>query len=46
MAGDDWTAEVEAQLAGLPERSVREHAEAYEFLHRVLQDALGRLDEG
>lgn len=46
MADGDWTADVESLLAGLPERPVREHAEVYEGLHRVLSDALGRLDEG
>ncbi len=37
-----WTSSL-APLADLP---VAEHPAAYDAVHRLLQDALGRLDEG
>ena len=40
------TDEVRQQLSGLDEQPVGEHAAAYEQVHRLLQDALARLDEG
>ena len=38
-------AAVRARLADLPE-DVHEHAPVYDDVHRLLQDALSRLDEG
>ena len=37
---------VTERLAALRERPVAEHVVAYDEVHRLLQDALGRLDEG
>lgn len=39
-------AQVRAQLAGLEARPVGEHVAAYDEVHRLLQGALARLDEG
>ena len=38
-------AAVRERLRELPERPVHEHATAYEDVHRLLQDALTRLEE-
>ena len=37
---------VRARLEGLDTRPVGEHVAAYDEVHRRLQDALARLDEG
>ena len=41
----DVVAAVEQRLAGLQERPVHEHAEAYDEVHRLLEDALTRVAE-
>ena len=46
VAGPDVVAATSRQLASLRERPVAEHVQAYGEVHRLLQDALGRLDEG
>jgi len=42
----DVVAAVTQRLDALRERPVQEHVVAYDEIHRLLQDALGRLDEG
>ena len=45
-AADGIVAAVTQRLEALRERPVQEHVVAYDEIHRLLQDALGRLDEG
>lgn len=42
----DVVAQVRGRLAGLADQPVGEHVTAYDEVHRRLQDALARLDEG
>ena len=46
LPGSDVVADVDRRLAGLVGRPPGEHVAAYEQVHRLLQDALARLDEG
>jgi hypothetical protein len=45
-ADDPVSDRVAARLAELPGTPVGEHVVAYDEVHRMLQDALDRLDEG
>ena len=45
-AGSDVVAAVMRRLDALRELPVQDHVAAYDDIHRLLQDALGRLDEG
>lgn len=45
-AGGDVLGEVREHLAGLDDRPLDEHLPAYDGVHRLLQGALSRLDEG
>lgn len=43
--GPDVVEDVRQRLADLPVRPLGEHVAAYDAVHRLLQDALARLDE-
>ena len=43
---EDVAEQVRVRLDGLAERPLGEHVPAYDEVHRLLQDALSRLDEG
>ena len=42
----DVAEQVQHRLAGLEQLPLAEHASAYDEVHRTLQQALSRLDEG
>ena len=45
-AAQDVVDAVRERLAGVQEASLTEHVAVYDEVHRLLQDALARLDEG